>query len=175
MADADGGAVVCLAFQGGSGMVPRRIPHHRPARVHPAQLRRNVHHGDGTVRPHTPLCMRGCWREGAWLAPTVDHTRVCVCASAAGGSLRTFLELRPRDASWLPGTRRAPSSSERARRPQVNLRTTSPTRRSGTVEPGTTGLWSANGLIPASAFASSPFQGPTLYPSGTSTTTPETA
>lgn len=60
-------------------MVPRRISHHRPARVHPAQLRRNVHHGDGTVRPHTPLCTRGCWREGVWLALTVDHTRVCVC------------------------------------------------------------------------------------------------
>lgn len=63
-------------------MVPCRIPHHWPAGIRPLQLRRNVHHGDRTVRhradprlsPHT----RGCWREGMWFAPSVDHA-VCFC------------------------------------------------------------------------------------------------
>lgn len=54
--------------------------------------------------------------------------------------------MTPWDASWPPGTRRAPSSSERARRPQVTL-CTSPTRRSTytcNMEPRTPGPLSAN-------------------------------
>lgn len=78
--------------------------------------------------------------------------------------------MTPWDASWPPGTRRAPSSSERARRPQVTLCTTSPTRRSTwSLEPQDHCLQTTDSR---SAFASSPFQGPTPYPSGTSTTTP---
>lgn len=84
---------------------------------------------------------RGCGWLPVWITP---------CASAAGGSLRTFLEMKPRDASWLPGTRRAPSLSERVRRPQVNLCTTSRARRSVytcDMEPRTTAPLSANVLI----------------------------
>lgn len=148
--DAHGVALVCLALQGGSGVVPCRISHHRPARVHPVQLRRDVHHGDGTVRQHTELisgcaCVgvggRGCGELPVWIT---------ACASAAGGSLRTFLEMKPRDASWLPGTPRAPSSSERARRPQVTPCNASRTRASVStcnMEPRATAALSANVLV----------------------------
>lgn len=43
---------------------------------------------------------RGCGLLPVWIT---------LCASAAGGSSRTFLEMKPIGASWLPGTRRAPS------------------------------------------------------------------
>lgn len=77
-----GAAVVCLLPQGGSGVVPCRIPHHWPAGIRSLQLRRNVHHGDRTVRHHADPRLsprtRGCWREGMWFAPSVDHA-VCFC------------------------------------------------------------------------------------------------
>uniref|UniRef100_A0A674P0J4 Tyrosine-protein kinase n=1 Tax=Takifugu rubripes TaxID=31033 RepID=A0A674P0J4_TAKRU len=67
---------------GGSGVVPCRIPHHWPAGIRPLQLRRNVHHGDRTVRHHADPRLsprtRGCRREGMWFAPSVDHA-VCFC------------------------------------------------------------------------------------------------
>lgn len=77
-----GAAVVCLLPQGGPGVVPCRIPHHWPAGIRPLQLCRNVHHGDRTVRHHADPrlspCTCGCWREGMWFAPSVDHA-VCFC------------------------------------------------------------------------------------------------
>lgn len=42
-----------------------------------------------------------------------------MCACAAGGSSRTFREMKPWDSSSLPGIRKVPSWFERARRPQV--------------------------------------------------------
>lgn len=77
---AHGAAVVCLVPQRGSGVVPCRVPHHRPEGIHPAQLRGDVHRGDRIVRPHAHLsrCTRGCWGGVLLFLPSVDHA-VCFC------------------------------------------------------------------------------------------------
>lgn len=54
---------------------------------------------------------------GKWLAQSVKHV-VSVCCSA-GGSLRTFLEMKPWGSFWLLGIQWAPSWFERVRHPQV--------------------------------------------------------
>lgn len=122
-------------FQGWFRVVFGRVAHHRPAGLRPTQLCCNDHRGNWIVCHHTGYTIIPIWTRCHYTylnSISHDACRVpekrevvslkheaCCLFCAAGGSSRTFQEMKPWDSSSLLGTRRAPSWFDRVRQPQV--------------------------------------------------------